>query len=198
MRLNEIKMKKLLILILASLSMLFLTSCVEKLTQEEAIAVANELVSASVELNEIYYGEGLPYSTENSMAVVYAPVTDEAKYITEAELRKATLSVFTENYSNSIFAMYLTGYSDDDGGVIYARYVDNGERLTVNIQAEPLVEKTRTYDLDSAEIVKLKRKKIVVSYDTFIDGEPDVKVEVTLVLSETDSGMVWRIDSPTY
>lgn len=197
MRLNEIKMKKLLILILA-LSMLCLSSCVEKLTQEEAIAVANELVSASIDLNEIYYGEGLPYSTENSMAVVYAPVTDEAKYLTEAELKEATLSVFTENYSNSIFAMYLTGYSDDDGGVIYARYVDNGERLTVNVQAEPLVEKTRTYDLDSAEIVKLKRKKIVVSYDTFVDGVADVRVEVTLVLSDTESGMVWRIDSPTY
>lgn len=194
----RIKMKKSFIILVLALSLLCLSSCVEKLTQEEAIAVANELVSASIELNEIYYGEGLPYSTEDSMAVIYAPVTDEAKYLTEAELKEATLSVFTENYANSIFAMYLTGYSDDDGGIIYARYVDNGERLTINVNSEPLVENTRTYDYDSVEIVKLRRKKIVVSYDTFVNGVADVKVEVTLVLSDTESGTVWRIDSPTY
>lgn len=178
--------------------MLCLTSCVKKLTDEEALAVAGELVTASLELNEVYYGKGLPYSDEDDEAVMYAPVTDEAKYITEAELREATLAVFTENYATSVFSMYLTGYSDEDGGVIYARYVDNGERLTVNLQSEPLVAHTRTYDLDSAEIVKLKRKMIIVAYDTFVDGEPDVRVEVTLRLVETENGSVWRIDSPTY
>ena len=191
------EMKRFLILILI-LSMLCLPSCVKKLTDEEALAVAGELVTASIELNEIYYGKGLPYADDDDAAVMYAPVTDEAKYITEAELREATLSVFTENYATSVFTMYLTGYSDDEGGVIYARYVDNGERLTVNLQSEPLVEHTRTYDLDSAQIIKLRRKMIVVSYDTLVDGKPDVKVEVTIRLVETENGNVWRIDSPTY
>lgn len=191
------EMKRFLIL-LTLISMLCLPSCVEKLTQEEALAVAGELVSASLELNEIYYGEGLPYTDEDDAAVMYAPVTDEAKYVTEAELREATLKVFTEAYATSVFSMYLTGYSDDEGGVIYARYIDNGERLTVNLQAEPLVENTRTYDLDSGKIIKLRRKMIVVEYDTFVDGVSDGKVEVTLRLVDSESGKVWRLDSPTY
>ncbi len=192
-------MKKLIILILL-VSVLCLPSCVKKLTEEEAIATANALVEASIPLNEIYYGKGLPYDkSADDKALLYAPVTDLAAYLTEGELREATLKVFTEEYAESIFTMFLTGYSDEEtGGVIYARYVDNGERLTVNLGAEPLVEKERTYDLSSAEIVKLKRKMITVSYNTLVDGKEDIKVEVTLRLCETETGNVWRIDSPTY
>ncbi len=196
-------MKKIFIcviaLMLAAASVCF-TSCGEKLSEDEALATAEALIKASLPLNEIYYGEGLPYDKEaDDKAVMYAPVTDGAAYITETELREATLEVFTEQYASSVFAMFLTGYSDDEtGGVIYARYVDNGERLTVNLSAEPLVEKARSYDFSTAKIVKLKAKEIVIEYETLVDGEKDIAVEVTLKLDKRDGGDVWRIDSPTY
>ncbi len=191
-------MKKNITLFLAIvIAALCLTSCAKKLSEDEALSMAETLVKASLPLNEVYYGAGLPYDkSADDKAVMYAPVTDAAAYKTEDALRQATLDVFTEQYAETLFMMYLTGYSDEaTGGVIYARYVDNGERLTVNLSSEPLIEKARTYDFSTAEIEKLKRKEIVVSYETLVGGEGDVRVEVTFRL--TDEGE-WRIDSPTY
>ncbi len=181
--------------------MLSLSSCAEPPTEDEAKSIAESLIVASYELNRIYFGEGLPYVEPDGNSI-YADVTDDAAYRTEAELRLATLAVYTELYADSIFRMYLSGYSDDTGSVIYPRYVESGDRLTVNLNVEPLISGERTYDFGSAVIKKCTAKLIVIEYDTFVDGEHDIKVEVTLRFGEitSDDGTVtaWRIDSPTY
>lgn len=195
-------MKKLILFILTSLLILTFSSCAEPPTEEEAKSIAEALIKSSYELNRIYYGEGLPH-VEPEANSIYADVTDDAAYLTEDELREATLAVYTELYADSIFRMYLSGYSDEDtGSVIYPRYVESEDRLTVNLNIEPLISGERTYDFGSAVIKKCKAKMIVIEYDTYVDGEPDIKVEVTLRPQkiERDDYTVteWRIDSPTY
>lgn len=192
----------LLILTLAA-SMIF-TSCGELPTEEDVISAAKSLIPESVVLNGIYFGEGLPHEETAGASIMYATVSADAPYRTEDELRAATLDVFTENYANSLFTMYLAGYSDEGtGDVIYPRYVQYEDRLTVNVKVTPMIEDLRTYDLESIEVTGIKKTSAVVSVDSICDGEPSVTVEITLrlVSFKDEEGNVtqeWRIDSPTY
>lgn len=193
---------RLIVSALAAAFLLSLTSCGNAPTDDEAKNIAEELITASYELNTIYFGEGMPHY-EPASTSIYADVTDDAPYLTEDELREATSAVFTENYAESIFSMYLGGYSDDDtGDVIFPRYIESGERLTINLNIEPLVEKERTFDFSTAVIKKCRTKLIVIEYTTLIDGIEDCKVEVTLrsvsVTKDGEKVKEWRIDSPTY
>ncbi len=193
---------RLIVSALVAALLLSLTSCGKAPTEDEAKKIAEELIKASCELNAIYFGEGMPHS-EPAATSIYADVTDDAPYLTEDELRAATSAVFTENYAESIFSVYLGGYSDEDtGDVIFPRYVENGDRLTINLNIEPLVEKERTYDFSTAVLKKCRSKLIVIEYTTLIDGKEDCKVEVTLrlvnVTKDGEKVKEWRVDSPTY
>ena len=163
---------------------------------EEAADIVAELVEQSYEMNAIYFGEGMPVRDDEE-AALYAYVADDAPYLTEAELREATLEVYTTNYAAYLFQMFLTGYSDSDSGVVYARYVENGDRLMKRLDIVSELP-PRTYDLDSIEIVR-SRKKEIKAIITSTDG---VEVSVTVRLEERaseDGGVsVWRLDSPTY
>lgn len=193
---------RLIVFALAAALLLSLASCGKAPTDDEAKKIAEELITATYELNKIYFGVGMPHS-EPASTSIYADVTDDAPYLTEDELRAATLSVFTENYAESIFSMYLGGYSDDEtGDVIFPRYVETGDRLTINLKIEPLTEKERTFDFSSAVIKKCRSKLIVIEYTTLIDGKEDCKVEVTLrsvsIEKNGEKVKAWRVDSPTY
>lgn len=180
------------------------SSCGDLPSEEDVIAAAKELIPKSVVLNEIYFGKGLPYKETAGDSIMYATVSDDAPYKTEEELREATLETFTENYSESIFSVYLKGYSADGSNeVIYARYVQYEDRLTVNTKASPMTDGERTYDLDSVTVKKIKSSSAVVAVDSFYNGNADVEVEITLKLVEIkdengNTSEVWRIDSPTY
>ena len=175
------------------------------LPEEEAAAVVVELVRASYELNVIYYGDGMMSvaDIDENYIGFYADILDDEPYLTEAELREATLKVFTNNYSQSIFEMFLTGYSDEDSTEpVYARYIEAGDRLQKKRVYDQLIESERTYDLENITITRSRARTIIATLHSFVDGKPDVDVTVTVRLDErkTDSGTekVWRLDSPTY
>ena len=202
-------------LIAAILCLLFLVGCGEGPgpSDEEAVKIVAELVEASYELNDIYFGAGMKSEVEEKegFAGIYGYVSDDAPYKMESELREATLNVFTKDYSNIIFQTFLSGYSDDkSGAVVYARYIENGDRLMKRADYEPLVPDARTYDLDNITIVSSRAQTIKATLHSFVNGVPDVDVTVTLRLEERERDgeetgsltdpyeMVWRLDTPTY
>ncbi len=202
-------MKRFAAFLAAVLLTVSLFGCAEGLPDDEAAAVVADLVEKSLEFNVIYFGEGMPAEADGDEDYVgyYSGVTDDAPYITEAELREATLGVFTEKYSSVLFSTFLSGISDtDSGGVVYARYVENEDRLTKKTNYEPLVTSIRTYDLENITITKSTPDEIKATLSSYIDGKKDVDVEVTVKLEErqtegTGEGgvtSVWRLDSPTY
>lgn len=211
-------MKKIALLLAAVFVFAAFAGCEGRGPEEaEAKRIVAELVEKSLELNHIYYGDGMATEADGdeNFTGYYAYVTDDEPYKTEQELRAATLRVFTANYANSIFEMFLTGYSDEDSSeAVLARYVENGDRLQKNMRAEQLIEKDRTYDLDDITIVSSRGRTIVATLHSYVDGEADMDVEVTVRLAEidpaaADSGesgdvtrngklRVWRLDSPTY
>lgn len=210
-------MKKYLIL-LAVLAAVVLTSCGG--TPETEIAAALEtLIPASMELNVIYFGEGLPISSDRETAEAfyesmgagaeislnYHPVSPDAPYQTIDEIKTATLEVFSESYADYLFTMAFEGLSTvfDEGtetqvtrNVSYARYLETDGLMTVRMniheEAFPL---NRTYDPADFSVLREKNGYILVEVQSYVDGVPDERIEVKLVRNADGA---FRLDSPTY
>lgn len=209
-------MKKYLILLAALLAVL--TSCGG--TDEAEIEAALEtLIPASYELNEIYFGEGLPISNDRETAQAfydsmgagseislnYHPVDPECGYTSIDGIKTATLAVFSDAYSDYLFTMAFEGLSSvfDEGTemqvtktVSYARYLDDSGMLTVRMdipdEAMPL---NRTYDTSDFTVIREKNGYILVEVQSYVDGAPDQRIEVKLVKNAAGE---YRLDSPTY
>ena len=179
------------------------TSC-GCITDDEAKDIIRELLPKTYELNDILFGPGLPYEKVpgGTDALLYLPVSEDAPYRTEEELREATLLVFSPDYAESIFELIFSGYSIEESeskseskGVIFARYFDGDDGiLRVNVNFEPIVKKSRTYDLDTIEIISKNNRRIIAKVGSIVDGKADVTVKITFL--NTDNG--WRVDSATY
>ena len=184
-----------------------------KYTEDEIRAALEALIPASAELNEIYFGEGLPIagdeeeyaefydSLDSDMASLgYVPVAEDAKYRTEAELRDATLAVFTEEYASFLFDRAFSGFSvsyDDETTVnaVYAMYIETDGVLTKRIGAkDDAILLGREYSIDGLVIARQKDNFVIVDVPTTREGQTSVTVRLKLV--NTDGG--WRLDSPTY
>ncbi len=195
-----------------------LVSCSKpKHTAEEMRAVLGELLPKSAELNEIYFGDGLPTNRdENAVrafyesfdtdiaAISYEPVDPACGYETVDDIKAATLEVFTEEYAEFLFDRAFTGISAlfDEGTdtehrttAVYAMYLEQDGFLTkrVNLK-DDAIPLGRTYDLDSLEVLRENETGVQVRLKSFFGGEPSVDVEMWL--TETENG--WRLDSPTY
>lgn len=209
-------MRKILLFLLTATMLVSLAvslpSCKKKSTEPDEIRAALEtLIPASAELNEIYFGLGLPTAADEEgyanpdEGLVYEQVLPSCKYQTEAELREATLSVFTESYANALFERGFSGLSvkyDDNGllgselpSTLYAMYIETDGVLTkrTNVKDEAL-RLGREYQIDKMTVVRQKNDYVVVDIPTMMDGEESVTVTLKLVITENG----WRIDSPTY
>ncbi len=208
-------MKKILILLA---SLLLLTGCGG--TDEAVISAAlAELIPASYELNEIYFGEGLPISNDREAAEAfyaamgagseislnYHPVSPDCPYQSVEDIREATLEVFSDAYADYLFTMAFEGLSSvfDEGTemqvtktVSYARYLENDGLLTVRMNIpEEAIPLNRTYDTSDIEIIREKHGYILVEVQSYVDGVPDERIEVKLVKNAAGA---YRLDSPTY
>ena len=197
-----------------------LTSC--SLEDEDAfLATARELIARSATLNEIYFGAGIEYDPDRAGIGYYYHASEE--YLEKAgfknikELKEMTAEVFTEEYCNIIYQSAFEGIKDENS-IVYARYSNDetlsdteGERtggILVNSQYTPydgMLAYERSYDLDSLEIVKVKRLTVTVKLNvtyTLREGyKDDAKLagererEVTFLRLD-DGG--FRINTPTY
>lgn len=201
----------------ALLILLTLTSCGGGVHSEEEIrTVLDELLPKSFELNEIYFGEGLPMSNDKAMveqfygmfdsdveAINYHPVDVSCGYTTETDIREATLEVFTADYAEYLFGRAFSGISatfnegeeqEYTSTAVYAMYIEQDGILTVRINLdEEAIPLGRTYDLDGMELTENAENFVIAKIPTEMDGRA-LDVELRLVL--TPDG--WRLDSPTY
>ncbi len=188
-----------------------------KYSDEEIRTALDELLPKSYELNEIYFGEGLPH-TEDEAAVEafynsfdtdvstlsYVPVAADCGYGNETELREATLAVFSDAYAETLFSRAFTGITAviNEGyeqeyvtSAMYARYLEQAGVLTVRINLkEEALPLGRVYDTSTMEIIRQRDNRVTVVLSGYVNGVEDCTAEITLVLEEDG----WRLDSPTY
>ena len=176
-------------LIVLSVAVL-LTSCSGKLSNEEAVSEVERLVKESYELNVIYFGEGLPFEDDGNDKNIYAPVSEDALFVTKEALAYKTRTVFSKDYAASMIQTAFYGEQGADGvTALYARYIiDSDGTLTVYKKIEGI--EINQYDYSTITITKISRKFIKANI-TSTDGET---VDITLIYQDG----AWRIDSATY
>jgi len=200
-------MKKFLsVLMIFALAASLLASCGKKLTEEEAKEIVGPLIEKSYEINEIYFGNGIPHEeppedTEDNTVYDIKPVNYLAaksdKYHAIYELKEAALEVYTESYLESVFEITFEGIQDPDGNVYqYAKYITT---VTDDFAVREDIEKDnilsgRTYDVSTLKIVDQSRDYVYFTVQSYIDGEDAGVIQ----LSIKDEGAGWRLDSPTY
>ena len=199
-------MKRILSFLLTAVMLFSLASCGGSgLSNNEIRDIYADLIEQSYLLNDVFYGDGLPFTNDpETMASLagassrfsYMPVDKNALLQSEAEIREATLAVFTKSMCDHLFTLAFEGMStDDEETVVYARYIEMEDILTVRIDlADEALPLGRVYDLSTMDILNQNGSRIVASFATSVDGEPSVNVKLTLV--KTADG--WRLDSPTY
>ena len=188
-----------------------------KHTPDELRPILEDLLPRAAEINEIYFGEGLPttrdvdvvrafYETFDTdiQSISYTPVDPACGYETVDDIKAATLAVFTPDYAAFLFDRAFNGISDlfDEGletehrtTAVYAMYLEENGYLTKRVNlADDAIPLGRTYDLDSLTVIRENESGVEVKLASFFDGQPAVEVKMWLV--ETAEG--WRLDSPTY
>lgn len=186
--------------IAAVCSLMLLCSCGDVgYTDEEIISTARTLVEASYEINELYFGEGLPTTGETSVSsTFYSPVTEESPYHSVSEIKAATEKVYTADYCEILFKIGFEGSSleSDDEKVTYARFIDdfNGELTARKDLKETSLLAGRTYDFSTATVEKAEKNSARIKIVSLVNGVEDVSVTLTLKLENGS----WRLDTPTY
>lgn len=199
-------MKRITAILLTAVLLLTLASCGGSgMSEDEILNIYRDLIEASYVLNDVYYGDGLPYAEDpetmaslagTSSRFSYMPVDKSAPYQSEAEIREATEAVFTKTMCDHLFTLAFEGMStDSEETVSFARYIEQDGILTVRVDlAEDALPMGRTFDFDNMTVIADEGSVIRASFPSYVDGEKSVDVKITIV--NTANG--WRLDSPTY
>ncbi|MBQ7923298.1 MAG: hypothetical protein IJ325_12125 [Clostridia bacterium] len=210
-------MKKALVCIVCMIMFVSLTSCRSYYEKEEIGAALAELIPASMPLNEIYFGEGLPFADEEERikkffdtfelgetASNYYPVSESCGYENIEEIKEATRAVYSEDYCEYLFTMAFSGISDvfNEGTeeevkqtAVFARYIEQSGILTRRVlEEDDIIELNRTYDVSDFTVIINREEFVTAEVQSYVNGKKDTLIEIKLVL--TPNG--WRLDSPTY
>ncbi len=205
-------MKRIITLFIA-ISLIFslnlsLTSCDRKYDEAEVKAVAEILIEKSLFLNEIYWGEGIPYIPTGSNVYCEANIIalSELGFYTVEELKKKTEEVFTKEYCSYIFSSSFSSVKDGEEIQFYARYYQKYEDefqnepicIMVYSRFENLLPDKVEYLYDTLTVTHSDGDVVYVKVNVKVtrDEEKVQTVENVIGLIEEDGG--WRIDTPTY
>ena len=186
-------------------------ACGVDYTEDEVKKAAAGLIEASYEINEIYFGKGLPISEEDSEEakefakenglelenIQFLPVTEESPYKSIKDIKKAVAKVYSESYCEYLNLMAFEGFSTEDGSAaVYAKYIEDEKGvLTARVDlADKGIILNRTYDTSTIKAKKMKKDEVTFTVDSYVDGKKDETLTFKLVL-ESDG---WRLDTPTY
>lgn len=204
----------LILSIIVVFSMLFsLSSCGEKnreYDEAEVLSAAENLIKKSERLNKIYWGEGIIYSPDKSLAngAYYSADPESTELLgvnTVDDIINLTKETFTADYAKIAIDTKLSSVSDEDGIQIYARYyqkysaLDNSpECIMVYKNAEIFLKDKCEYDYSTLCIDSVKGQSIFVKIAVKVtnpDGE-SMTTHAVVELIEEENG--FRINTPTY
>ena len=198
-------MKRIISLVLLTVLLLLFVSCGEKnrsYDESEVKAAAENLILKSKQLNDIFWGAGIPYYEDDNYANgQYYPADpvylNKLGVSTVDDILELTVEVFSKGYSVSIYGSIFSSMTGENGMVGYTRYYQGTECIMVYTKYKPLLCDDVEYITSDITVIGSKGETVIVRVPVKVtrDGiAQDNTIEVSLV--EEEDG--WRIDSPTY
>lgn len=217
----KMKNNKYLFCLLLCVICLFSVSC--KADPPELDSVKDELISrieASAEVNEIFWGDGLPtvkigseeamdmdlYNDSNELTIdddgeweyVHPQRSD---YHSIIDIKVLAQSVYSASFLEAVYKAQFEGVdSPAYSGKGDPHYMMEDFMLWQNTgkyDSFKLIEKQRIYDYDTMKLDEKKSSdtRIYITIDSHLEGEDDV-LNVTLTFDKQTDG--WYLSSPTY
>jgi hypothetical protein len=154
------------LLLIISLLPFTLISCDRRYDEAEVKAAAEKLLLASAVLNEIYYGEGIPYleNSEHNVSLYCEAdpsALNDLGFKSIAELKRKTLEVFTEAHAETMFKGSFSGTFSQSGASNMARYYQKFDDnridpkpicIMVRSNYESMLEGEVAYKLDTLQV----------------------------------------------
>lgn len=201
-----------IILLLAIISTALISCESNRSYDEDAVlSEAAYLIEKSERINEIFYGEGIPYDKNESYSNgAYYPADqnymDGCDFKTVEELEKRLREVYSKGLSDIIVDTKLSSTGNETGILGYARYYQKyvslddktPECIMVYSQADILLDCEVVYDYSSIKVLGSKGEFVIVEISaTVTNPEGDSqKRTIKVNLIEEESG--WKLDTPTY
>ena len=197
------KSKKIFTFLLA-LTLLFsfsLTSC------GEVIAASRELLLKSIEVNKVFYGEGLILDEDTNFSngsyyPAYELQFENLSFNDIEGLKKLTESVYTKDLSELIFSTKLSSVEDENYVISLARYYQRDDDfircIMIYKDAEVLYTNEVDYIYDSIKVIGADGEYIKITVDTVLtdkDGSSET-VNIELKLLEEENG--FRLDTLSF
>lgn len=209
---------KVLILALALVLILpvCLASCASQAPALEDVRHRFEaVIEASYEINDIFFGEGLPthdrdgeFAKENNIYYgfygydAYEFVTENSPYFYIEDIKYAAAQVYSADYLEEISTMAFIGYADENTGAVSTARYQEAEGILLRYSfgdKDPfnILPGKRRYLMDTMEMVRPSNGKSVnIKIDSYLIGKEDEILSVTLrFVLENDE---WYLDTPTY
>ncbi len=129
----------------------------------------------------------------------YNVVRMDAKYLSIEEIKTAAEQVYSADYLRGVYQAAFDGLSSGaltSGGVVGARFYEQGYLLRQAEDIKPLITEKRIYDYSTMKIVRPSSAKYVnISIDSRLPGSDEVtKIRLSLTLANGR----WYLDTPTY
>lgn len=204
------KSKKIFTFLLA-LTLLFsfsLTSCGDRdYDEEEVIAASRELLLKSIEVNKVFYGEGLILDEDTNFSngsyyPAYELQFENLSFNDIEGLKKLTESIYTKDLSELIFSTKLSSIEDENYVISLARYYQRDDDfircIMIYKDAEVLYTNEVDYIYDSIKVIGADGEYIKITVDTVLtdnDGSSET-VNIELKLLEEENG--FRLDTLSF
>ena len=200
---KSLKMKtKAAALVFVLCLLLCVCACADtRMTADEIKAVLPDLVENSVVLNEIYFGEGFPPTSEAAKAVnvsgYYYVDCEFLGFYSITEIKEATEKIFTPEYAALLYQTAFDGFATDDT-VVAARYIEGELGLMQSMHSTVYELPERSYDYSTLQIVKNSKDRARITVETVADGDRSTVELIVVRTTDADGAYVYRLDSPTY
>ncbi len=196
-------MKRITLFILSFILIFSLISCSGGPSDEVLLARFSELIPEAAEINDIFFGKGLPTYSREEYAEAYKMtdgadpdydfITTDAKYQSVSEIKEAAEAVYTKGYLASIYTLIFEGFYDEGIGHIAALYIEDGNGFSKHNKTEPTITEARVYDLESAKVLMKNDTYATLEVETTLAGKSE-SVRIRMMCQDG----IWLLDDPTY
>lgn len=173
---------------------------------------ALELIKKSVSLNDIYYGEGITYKEDESLAIgPYYPADSLSLQSfgieTVEDLKRKTEEVFSVDLTKTIYDTKLSPLYDSDEVIrgytrYYQTYTEDKDPkpkyFMVYRDAEIFLKDKVTYNYDTLVVKESRGEIVYVEIEVNVETEDGKSQKKTLEIGLIEEANGWRLSSPTY